>query len=181
MQPFWKRIQDSVSFEADRLLSKLWDPLHIQTAALESQAGVERGAAFYLQRKAPPLMFDQRADILLVEDNPDDIELTLHAFKTANLANAVHVARDGVEVLDFVFCTGPHAGRSIQETGSSCAVRLDRNARPSRQAGPNSSGRDRMGRSSRKRVPFRSFASVRWPLSCLTMPVTTLNPRLARG
>ena len=60
-------------------------------------------------------MLDQRADILLVEDNPDDIELTLHAFKIANLANQIHVARDGVEALDFVFCTGPHAGRSIEE------------------------------------------------------------------
>ena len=60
-------------------------------------------------------MLDQRADILLVEDNPDDIELTLHAFKSANLANQIHVARDGVEALDFVFCTGPHAGRSIEE------------------------------------------------------------------
>jgi CheY-like chemotaxis protein len=60
-------------------------------------------------------MLDQRADILLVEDNPDDIELTLHAFKTANLANPVHVARDGVEALEFVFCTGPYAGRSIED------------------------------------------------------------------
>jgi len=60
-------------------------------------------------------MLDQRADILLVEDNPDDIELTLHAFKGANLANAVYVARDGVEALDFVFCTGPHVGRSIED------------------------------------------------------------------
>jgi two-component system, response regulator len=60
-------------------------------------------------------MLDQRADILLVEDNPDDIELTLHAFKTANLANPVHVARDGVEALEFVFCTGRYAGRSIED------------------------------------------------------------------
>ena len=59
-------------------------------------------------------MLDTRADILLVEDNPDDVELTLHAFKIANLANQVHVARDGVEALDFLFCTGPHAGRGIQ-------------------------------------------------------------------
>jgi two-component system response regulator len=48
-------------------------------------------------------MLDQRADILLVEDNPNDVKLTLHAFKTANLANAVHVARDGVEALEFLF------------------------------------------------------------------------------
>jgi CheY-like chemotaxis protein len=61
-------------------------------------------------------MLDSRADILLVEDNPDDVELMLHAFKTANLANVIHVARDGVEALDFLFCTGLHAGRGIQET-----------------------------------------------------------------
>ncbi len=61
-------------------------------------------------------MLDQRADILLVEDNPNDVKLTLHAFKTANLANTVHVARDGVEALEFLFCTGPHADRAVRET-----------------------------------------------------------------
>jgi two-component system response regulator len=60
-------------------------------------------------------MPDQRTDILLVEDNPDDVKLTLHAFKTANLANKIHVARDGVEALEFLFCTGAHADRSEQE------------------------------------------------------------------
>jgi two-component system response regulator len=59
-------------------------------------------------------MLDHRSDILLVEDNPDDIALTLHAFKTANLANLVHVARDGVEALDYLFGTGPDADRGIQ-------------------------------------------------------------------
>ena len=48
-------------------------------------------------------MTDRRADILLVEDNPSDVKLTLHAFKTANLANTIHVARDGVEALEFLF------------------------------------------------------------------------------
>jgi two-component system, response regulator len=48
-------------------------------------------------------MADARAEILLVEDNPSDVKLTLLAFKTANLANTVHVARDGVEALDFLF------------------------------------------------------------------------------
>ncbi len=57
----------------------------------------------------------QHANILLVEDNPNDVKLTLHAFKTANLGNSVHVARDGVEALDFLFCTGPHADRNMQE------------------------------------------------------------------
>jgi two-component system, response regulator len=60
-------------------------------------------------------MGNERTDILLVEDNPNDVKLTLHAFKSANLANTVHIARDGVEALEFLFCTGPHAGRSIDE------------------------------------------------------------------
>jgi two-component system response regulator len=60
-------------------------------------------------------MIDQRADILLVEDNPDDVELTLQAFKTANLANAVHVARDGVEALEFLFGAALDNDQAIQE------------------------------------------------------------------
>jgi len=48
-------------------------------------------------------MVERATDILLVEDNPDDVTLTLHAFKTANLGNAIHVARDGVEAIDFLF------------------------------------------------------------------------------
>ncbi len=48
-------------------------------------------------------MIAQHADILLVEDNPNDVELTLHAFRTANLANTIHVARDGVEAVEFLF------------------------------------------------------------------------------
>ena len=42
-------------------------------------------------------------DLLLVEDNPDDAELTLRAFRRARLGNPVHVARDGVEALEFLF------------------------------------------------------------------------------
>ena len=49
--------------------------------------------------------------ILLVEDNPDDEALTLRALKKNNILNEVVVARDGVEALDFLFATGPHAGR----------------------------------------------------------------------
>ena len=48
--------------------------------------------------------------IMLVEDNPDDEELTLRALRQANIANEVFVARDGTEALDFLFGTGRHAG-----------------------------------------------------------------------
>ncbi len=50
--------------------------------------------------------------ILLVEDNPDDEELTLHAMAMHNLANQIVVARDGVEALDYLFGTGRFAGRN---------------------------------------------------------------------
>lgn len=53
-------------------------------------------------------------EILLVEDNPDDLEMALHALRKMNLANRIQVARDGVEALDFIFCRGPHAGRKIE-------------------------------------------------------------------
>ena len=49
--------------------------------------------------------------ILLVEDNPDDEELALRAFQRGQVGNPVVVARDGVEALDYLFGTGPHAGR----------------------------------------------------------------------
>jgi two-component system response regulator len=50
-------------------------------------------------------------DILLVEDNSDDIELTVMALKEAKITNPVVVARNGVEALDYLFGTGTHAGR----------------------------------------------------------------------
>lgn len=52
-------------------------------------------------------------EILLVEDNPNDVELTLRALKKQNLVNKVHVARDGVEALDYVFATGNYANRNM--------------------------------------------------------------------
>jgi two-component system response regulator len=52
-------------------------------------------------------------DILLVEDNKDDIELTL--LRRERLANRIHVARDGVEALDFLFCRGEFAERSASQ------------------------------------------------------------------
>ena len=52
--------------------------------------------------------------ILLVEDNPDDVALTLRAFKQSEFANDVVVARDGVEALDYLFGTGAFSGRDTR-------------------------------------------------------------------
>jgi two-component system response regulator len=49
--------------------------------------------------------------ILLVEDNPDDELLAMRALRKNNVRNEVVVARNGVEALDYLFASGPHAGR----------------------------------------------------------------------
>jgi two-component system, response regulator len=48
-------------------------------------------------------MDDNHIEILLVEDNPDDVDLTLHAFTKHKLTNRIHVARDGQEAIDYIF------------------------------------------------------------------------------
>ena len=53
--------------------------------------------------------------ILLVEDNPDDVELTLRAIKKNNIINPVVIVRDGAEALDFLFASGAYAGRDITD------------------------------------------------------------------
>ncbi len=52
-------------------------------------------------------------DILLFEDNPDDLELTLHALRREHLANNIFTVRDGEEAVEFLFCTGRFADRSF--------------------------------------------------------------------
>lgn len=64
-------------------------------------------------------------DILLVEDNPDDVELTLQAFKKARFANRMHVVRDGAQALDYLFRRGDQA--SYPETGRPQLILLDLN------------------------------------------------------
>jgi two-component system response regulator len=59
-------------------------------------------------------MTGKQVEILLVEDNSEDLELALHALRKENLANNIHVARDGEEALEFLFCTGTYEGRSFQ-------------------------------------------------------------------
>ncbi len=61
-------------------------------------------------------MHDMRVEILLVEDNPHDVELTLLALRESHVTNPVHVVRDGAEALEFIFCTGAYASRNMNNT-----------------------------------------------------------------
>jgi len=54
-------------------------------------------------------------EILIVEDNPLDLEMTLRGLRKANIVNRIHIARDGAEALEFLFCEGAHAGRRFED------------------------------------------------------------------
>src|SRR5271166_4680179 len=62
---------------------------------------------------AIPMLDHHTVEILLVEDNPDDVELTLHAFKKSKLVNRIQIVRDGAEALDYLFGEGEFAGRDV--------------------------------------------------------------------
>ena len=79
-------------------IEKLASALEISVSMLFEQAGSGSQAK-------------ELVEILLVEDNPRDVELTLRGFEKAKITNPVHVVRDGVEALDFLFATGPYTHR----------------------------------------------------------------------
>ena len=60
-------------------------------------------------------MTNDPVEILLVEDNPNDMELALHALKKHNLSNHIETVRDGAEALDFIFGAGAFAGRDVAD------------------------------------------------------------------
>ena len=61
-------------------------------------------------------MNQHRETILLVEDNPDDVELLMRALRKNNIANDITVTRDGAEALDYLFATGKYTDRNASET-----------------------------------------------------------------
>jgi two-component system response regulator len=82
-------------------------------ANLGRRWGGKRGNILFYLRKREVTMAEKV--VLLVEDNPDDVDLTLRAFKKNNLANEIVVAGDGVEALDYLFGTGAYAGRDLSD------------------------------------------------------------------
>lgn len=93
-------------------IDKLAQALKISIGALFLKAGEFAEPDGILDGTVAP---GEMVDILLVEDNESDIELTLQAFKKAKLSNRVQVARDGLEALDFLFGRNRHAGRDASE------------------------------------------------------------------
>jgi len=61
-------------------------------------------------------MGEHLVEILLVEDNPNDAELSLYALKKHRIANRVHHSRDGAEAMDYLFGEGTYTGRNVEET-----------------------------------------------------------------
>ena len=92
-------------------MDKLAGALGVSTAALLDPAGklaVRPGGP------GSGLSNGKFLDILMVEDNQADVELTLHAFKKAIITNPIHVVYDGAEALDFLFCRGRYANRKME-------------------------------------------------------------------
>jgi two-component system response regulator len=58
-------------------------------------------------------MIHDEVEILYVEDDAADVELTLAAMRRSKMANTIHIARDGAEALDFILCKGSHSGREF--------------------------------------------------------------------
>ena len=58
-------------------------------------------------------MKNDEIEIVLVEDNPDDAELTIRALKKSNVSNNLIHLTDGAEALEFIFCTGKYSDRSV--------------------------------------------------------------------
>lgn len=54
-------------------------------------------------------------EILIVEDTPEDLDLAMRALRKAKISNHIHVARDGEEALEFIFCEGPFTSRKMED------------------------------------------------------------------
>jgi len=93
---------------------KLAQALQVSTAALLQHAGEESSRPPSHSSSAGSFG-GKSVDILMVEDNPDDVELTLQAFKLSRITNPVKVIQDGEAALDFLFCTGQFSRRELDD------------------------------------------------------------------
>jgi CheY-like chemotaxis protein/DNA-binding XRE family transcriptional regulator len=95
----------NVSLESiEKLAGALEVPIGVLFAEADASSSRKQGAL----RSSNP---GECVDILLVEDNPNDVELTLEAFRAARMKNRIFTVRDGVEAMEFLFGEGAHAQR----------------------------------------------------------------------
>jgi CheY-like chemotaxis protein/DNA-binding XRE family transcriptional regulator len=95
-----------------KTMERLARALEVSNATLLLQAG---DPAVLAELAGQTSSTGEYVDILMVEDNREDVELTLQGFKQARITNSVQVVHDGQEALDFLFCTGRFARRLIQD------------------------------------------------------------------
>jgi CheY-like chemotaxis protein len=93
-------------------IQKLARALQVSTATLLVNANDPPGPGGLSSYE---LSASQCVDILMVEDNRDDIEMTLEAFKHARISNPVQIVHDGATALEYLFCTGRYAHRRMQD------------------------------------------------------------------
>jgi CheY-like chemotaxis protein/DNA-binding XRE family transcriptional regulator len=93
-------------------IDRLAKALKISTATLLSRFGDAEGAG---SERASDSAKGRSIDILIVEDRRRDVELTLRAFRRAEIANSVFVVNDGAAALDFLLGTGAYSNRSVKD------------------------------------------------------------------
>ncbi len=93
-------------------IDKLARALQVSSASLLVQASAPTGRG---ELSRGPRPAGQCVDILMVEDNRDDVELTLRAFKQARITNPVQIVHDGAAAIEYLFCTGRYVQREMAD------------------------------------------------------------------
>ena len=114
------RVENAVAFGTIRYSRRVSEGafdsgIEIEQVIIGSDSAQQRNRTRTATVTPSPPVPRQPVEILLVEDNPADVKLTLHALRKRNLSNQIEVARDGEEALDYLFCRGKFSQRSFEQ------------------------------------------------------------------